>query len=87
MTKKNILIVDDELTQCKIISRFIENLGHNHLVINSGLQVVDFFMSKKLINDISYKDVDIMLLDLSMPDLDGLTILKQINSTLILKIF
>ena len=80
MTKKNILIVDDELTQCKIISRFIENLGHNHLVINSGLQVVDFFMSKKLINDISYKDIDIMLLDLSMPDLDGLTILKQINS-------
>ena len=80
MAKKNILIVDDEITQCKIISRFIENLGHNYLVINSGLQVVDFFMNKKLINDISYKDIDIMLLDLSMPDLDGFTILKQINS-------
>ena len=60
MTKKNILIVDDELTQCKIISRFIENLGHNYLVINSGLQVVDFFMNKKLINDISYKDIEVI---------------------------
>jgi len=80
MTKKNILIVDDDLIQCKIIGRFIENLGHNAIIMDNGLHVVDFFINKKVIDGVSCKDVDVMLLDLSMPDLDGLTILKQINA-------
>ncbi len=36
-------------------------------------------MNKKIINGISCYDIDVMLLDLSMPDLDGLTVLKEIN--------
>jgi DNA-binding NtrC family response regulator len=46
--------------------------------MSSGMEVVDFFMNKKTIKGISCHDVDVMLLDLSMPDLDGLTVLKQI---------
>lgn len=80
MVKRNILIVDDEATQRKVISHFVENLGHNYLVMASGMEVVDFFMNRKVINGISNHDVDVMLLDLSMPDLDGLTVLKQISS-------
>ncbi len=80
MVKRTILIVDDEATQRKVISHFIENLGHNYLVMSSGMEVVDFFMNRKVIKGISCHDVDVMLLDLSMPDLDGLTVLKQINS-------
>lgn len=78
MVKRNILIVDDEPTQCKILGRFIEDLGHNPLVMNSGMEVVDFFMNKKVVKGISCYDIDVMLLDLTMPDLDGLTVLKQI---------
>jgi DNA-binding NtrC family response regulator len=78
MVKRNILIVDDEPTQCKVLSKFIEELNHNYLVMNSGMEVIDFFMNKKTIKDISYNDVDVMLLDLSMPDIDGLSVLKQI---------
>lgn len=78
MIKRTILIVDDELTQCKVLSKFIEKLEHNYLIMRSGMEVVDFFMNKKVINGISCHDVDVMLLDLSMPDLDGLTVLKQI---------
>ncbi|MFZ9181521.1 MAG: sigma-54-dependent transcriptional regulator [Rickettsiales bacterium] len=80
MVKRTVLIVDDEATQRKVISHFIENLGHNYLVMSSGMEVVDFFMNRKVIKGISCHDVDVMLLDLSMPDLDGLTVLKQINS-------
>ncbi|MFM6972880.1 MAG: response regulator, partial [Alphaproteobacteria bacterium] len=80
MVKRTILIVDDEATQRKVISHFIENLGHNYLVMSSGMEVVDFFMNRKVIKGISCHDVDVMLLNLSMPDLDGLTVLKQINS-------
>jgi DNA-binding NtrC family response regulator len=36
-------------------------------------------MNKKIIEGISCYDIDVMLLDLSMPDLDGLTVLKEIN--------
>ncbi len=43
------------------------------------MEVVDFFMNKKVINSISCHNVDVMLLDLSMPDVDGLTVLKQIG--------
>ena len=79
MSKHTILIVDDEPTQCKVLSKFIKDLGFNYLVMNSGMEVVDFFMNKKAVDGISYHDVDVMLLDLSMPDLDGLAVLKQIN--------
>lgn len=78
MTKHTILIVDDEPTQCKVISRFIEKLGYDYLVMNSGIEVVDFVINKKVVNGVSCHDVSVMLLDLSMPDLDGLTVLKQI---------
>ena len=79
MVKRNILIVDDEPTQCKVLGKFIGNMGHNFLTMNSGMEVVDFFMNKKIIEGISCYDIDVMLLDLSMPDLDGLTVLKEIN--------
>ena len=78
MVKRNILIVDDEPTQCKVLGKFIGDLNHNFLIMNSGMEVVDFFMNKKVIQGLSCHDIDVMLLDLSMPDLDGLTVLKQI---------
>ncbi len=78
MSKRNILIVDDELTQCKILTKFVSDMGHNPLVMNSGMEVVDFFMNKKVFKGLSCFDIDVMLLDLSMPDLDGMTVLKQI---------
>lgn len=78
MSKRNILIVDDELTQCKVLSKFVGDMGHNYLVMNSGMEVVDFFMNKKVVKGFSCHDIDVMLLDLSMPDLDGMTVLKQI---------
>ncbi len=78
MSKRNILIVDDELTQCKILTKFVGDMGHNPLVMNSGMEVVDFFMNKKVFKGLSCFDIDVMLLDLSMPDLDGMTVLKQI---------
>jgi len=78
MSKNTILIVDDEPTQRKVLSKFISDLDHRYIAIGSGMEVVDFFMNKKLIDGISCHDVDVMLLDLSMPDVDGLTVLKQI---------
>ena len=79
MTKRNILIVDDEPTQCKILKKFIGNMGHNFLIMNSGVEVIDFFMNKSVIDGITANNIDVMLLDLSMPDVDGLTVLRKIE--------
>lgn len=79
MTKRNLLIVDDEPTQCKILKKFIGNMGHNFLIMNSGVEVIDFFLNKTVIDDITANDIDVMLLDLSMPDVDGLTVLRKIE--------
>lgn len=78
MSNYTILIVDDEPTQCKVLGKFIKGLGYNCFTMSSGMEVVDFFVNKKVIYGISCNDVDIVLLDLSMPDLDGLAVLKQI---------
>jgi DNA-binding NtrC family response regulator len=80
MVKHTILIVDDEETQRKAFGKVIRtNLGHNCIEMKSGLEVVDFFMNKKSVNGVCCTDIDVMLLDLSMPDLDGLAVLKQIG--------
>ncbi len=78
MAKKTILIVDDEPTQCKVLGKFVGDMDHNFIIMNSGKEVVDFFMNKKVVKGFSCHDIDVMLLDLSMPDLDGLIVLKQI---------
>ncbi len=79
MVSNNILIVDDEKTQCKILEKFISNQGYETLVMNSGIEAVDFFVNKKVIDSIASIDIDVMLLDLSMPDLDGISVLKKIH--------
>ncbi len=79
MATHTILIVDDEEVQRKAFGKVItSNLGHKCIEMKSGLEAVDFFVNKKSLNNVSCADVDVMLLDLSMPDLDGLSVLKQI---------
>ncbi len=76
--QKNILIVDDEPVQSKLLARFIGDLDHNVICMNNGRQVVEFFLNKKPFNGLLPSEVSIMMLDLSMPDIDGLSVLKQI---------
>ena len=77
--QKNILIVDDEPVQLKLLERFISDLDYNAIIMNNGGQVVSFFCDKKPINGIYPSEISIMLLDLSMPDIDGLSVLRQIS--------
>jgi len=78
-SRRNILIVDDEPLHTKVFEKFIGDMDHNVIAVNSSKQVLDFFLKKKPIKDnLAIHDIDIMLLDLSMPEIDGLTLLKEI---------
>ena len=69
---KTILFVDDEQIILDIAEFFFKNRGYNLYVANSG---------RTALNYINEKDkIDIIFLDLMMPEIDGFDILKHLQT-------
>jgi len=71
--KKTILIVDDEKPIVDILVYNLQKEGYNTIEANDGLTAVDIALSKK---------PDLILLDIMLPKMDGLTVCKKIRTTL-----
>ncbi|MBQ2916740.1 MAG: response regulator transcription factor [Clostridia bacterium] len=71
--KKTILIVDDEKPIVDILVYNLEKEGYNTLEANDGLTAVEIALTKK---------PDLILLDIMLPKMDGLTVCKKIRSSL-----
>lgn len=71
--KKTILIVDDEKPIVDILVYNLEKEGYNTLEANDGLQAVEIATTKK---------PDLILLDIMLPKMDGLTVCKKIRNSL-----
>ena len=71
--KKTILIVDDEKPIVDILVYNLEKEGYNTLEANDGVTAVEIATSKK---------PDLILLDIMLPKMDGLTVCKQIRNSL-----
>ena len=70
MTNNTILIVDDELSYLELISGLLKGEGYqNVLTKNNPLEVVPL---------LAKKNVDIILLDVYMPEMNGLDLLENI---------
>lgn len=70
--KINILFVDDE-EGCRIAGRMIlENIGYSVKLFSSGMDLMDY---------LKYTDrkIDIILLDMIMPDIEGIEIVKKLR--------
>ena len=67
----NVLIVEDEVKVASFISRGLEEEGYRVDVANDGRQGLD------LLKESAY---DIVLLDLMIPEIDGLEVLKKARS-------
>ncbi len=71
--KKTILIVDDEKPIVDILVYNLEKEGYNTLEATDGVTAVEIATTKK---------PDLILLDIMLPKMDGLTVCKKIRSSL-----
>ncbi len=71
--KKTILIVDDEKPIVDILVYNLQKEGYNTLEANDGAEAIDIALNQK---------PDLILLDIMLPKMDGLTVCKKIKASL-----
>lgn len=69
MTNKKILIVEDDKDLLTLVNRKLTDDGFLTVPVETGQQALDYLQKEK---------PDLVLLDILLPDIDGLTILNEI---------
>lgn len=72
MRPYKIMVIDDEPEICNILKEFLEGLGYQVITANSGPEGL---------NLISQNVVDVLILDLNMPGMHGIEVLKKVKLT------
>ena len=67
----NILIAEDDAITLRRLQHFLEKWGHRVIPARNGLQALEKFLAS---------EVDIVLTDWMMPEMDGLALVRHINS-------
>ena len=70
MDKQRILVVDDEIRMCESLDILLSSRGYSIQCFTDG---------RKALGYIEDQECDLVLLDLMMPEMDGLTVLKRIR--------
>ena len=70
-TKATIVIIEDEKNICSFISRILEPEGYRVITSNTG---------RDGLQHINSNHPDLILLDLGLPDMDGVDVIKKIRS-------
>ena len=71
--KKTILIVDDEKMILNLLAHNLEKEGYNVIEATDGLEAINIAQEKK---------IDLILLDVMLPKLDGLSVCKRVKNML-----
>jgi DNA-binding NtrC family response regulator len=69
MPGSRVLLVDDEVVFTKNMSKLLTYRGYTVIAVNSG---------DAAIRELEQADFDVIVLDLKMPGMDGITTLKEI---------
>jgi CheY-like chemotaxis protein len=67
----NILVIDDNEQITKMLTTFLELKNHNCTIANDGKQGLELIQEGKH---------DVVLLDLAMPEFDGYSVIKSLES-------
>ncbi len=67
---KKILIVDDEPDLCEILSYNLQSAGYDAIVAHSGIEALD----------VDYNQVDLVLLDVMMPTMNGIEVARNLRT-------
>jgi len=70
--QRTILVVDDEEMVRNLLQRILEESGYCIVTASNGYEALERFSQHK---------VDLVLLDIKMPGLDGFSVLEQIRKT------
>jgi len=66
-----ILVVDDNDAVCKSLAKLLGHVGHKGYCVTSGEDALQF---------VKHKMPDLVILDVMMPGMDGLEVLRQLQS-------
>ena len=66
----NVLVVDDEKEIADLVSIYLENENYN---------LYKYYSSRDVLNDLDKLDIDIAILDVMMPDIDGFLLCNKIR--------
>ncbi|MBK8032630.1 MAG: response regulator transcription factor [Chloroflexi bacterium] len=69
---RHILIVEDDADTAEMVSIFLETAGYTTATADSG---------EIALNEITAQQPDLVLLDLGLPDMSGLDVLKQVRAS------
>lgn len=70
--KKTVLVVDDEIAIVELLKHHLTLEGYNVLEANDGISAIEIATEKR---------PDLILLDIMLPKLDGLSVCKRIKNT------
>ena len=71
--KKNILIVDDQPEIAELLRLYLEKEGYDVIEAHDGMDALMYISKGK---------IDLMLVDLMMPIIDGYQLIKKVRETL-----
>lgn len=69
---ESLLIVDDDINLCSVLKEELTEVGYSVDFVNTGKDAFSF---------LNKTQIDLMLLDLKMPDHDGFDVLKELEGT------
>ncbi len=67
---ESLLIIDDDVNLCTVLKEELTEVGYEVEYFNNGFYAFDYISNNK---------VDLMLLDLKMPEHDGFDVLKELG--------
>jgi len=70
LAKAKVLVVDDNDLNLSFLSEFIKMIGCNVISASNGMEAIDVAHSQ---------DLDLMLLDIIMPEMDGFEVLRKLK--------